>query len=318
MNKTVIAFVSLTGAVLLSGCNQQTTSSAPDTASATNAVSAPAAANATASTSTPSTTEGTNIFTDENARESYAVGMTMSYGWKTHDVHLNVDMIYRGMQDEQSNGTPILTMDQMQAAINQLKQNLAAAHQQQMMARQQEMQEQGQKNQQEGVAFLAKNRTQPGVMMLPDGLQYKVITDGSGPSPGPNDIVVVKYTGKLVDGSVFDTSGADTRSFPVRAVIPGWTEGLEKMQVGSKWELYIPSNLAYGPMGRQPLIAPNETLIFEVELTAIQPGPTPPPPPQPLTSDIIKVPSALEMKNGAQIETIKASDVQKMQQGATN
>jgi hypothetical protein len=158
---------------------------------------------------------------------------------------------------------------------------------------------------------------------LPDGLQYKIIKDGTGASPGPTDIVVVNYTGTFVDGTLFDSSerqGPPSRpaQFPVNAVIPGWTKGLEMMKVGSKWDLYIPSDLAYGPPGRPPRIGPNKALIFEVELLAIRPGSPPPPPAQPLTSDIIKVPSQEEMQKGAQIETIKASDLQKMQQQSTN
>ena len=314
MNKTVIAFVSLAGAALLSGC--KTTTPAPNHAGAANTS---AAKTVSAPTSAASTAAATNLPADDSARESYAVGMYMGHGWKTHNVNLDLNWVFRGIEDQMSNTPPLLTEQQMEQALTQLKQSLAAAQQKEMEARQAEMKQEAQKNQQEGDAFLQKNRTQPGVVTLPDGLQYKVIAEGKGPSPGPNDTVVVNYTGKFLDGTVFDSSDKNGRPFGVGQVIHGWTEALQKMQVGSKWELYIPSDLAYGPTGRQPLIGPNKTLIFETELLDIKPGPKPPPPPQPLTSDIIKVPSAEEMKKGAQIETIKSSDVQKMQQqGATN
>jgi FKBP-type peptidyl-prolyl cis-trans isomerase len=306
MKKTVIALVSLAGAALLSGCNQQT-ASVPNTAGATNVMSTPGATAAAAAAPT-------NLLNDDTARESYAVGMYMGHGWKTHDVHLDLDMVFRGIEDEVSNSPTLLTEDQMGASLRQLQQGLAMAHQK-------EQSQEAQINMQEGEKFLAENKTKPGVVTLPDGLQYKIITEGKGPSPGLNDTVEVNYTGTFINGTVFDSSERNgpghPAQFPVHAVIPGWTEGLQKMKVGSKWYFYIPSNLAYGPMG-PPAIGPNRTLIFQVELLGIKPGPAPAPPPQPLTSDIIKVPSAEEMKKGAQIETIKASDLPKMQQAATN
>ena len=132
--------------------------------------------------------------------------------------------------------------------------------------------------------------------------------------PGPSDTVTVNYKGSLLDGTEFDSSykRGQPASFPVGGVIRGWTEALQKMAVGSKWKLFIPSELAYGENGR-PGIPPNSVLIFEVELLDTK-SPAPvaaPAPAQPLTSDIIKVPSAEEMKNGAKIEVIKAEDAAK-------
>jgi FKBP-type peptidyl-prolyl cis-trans isomerase len=307
MNKTVVILISVAGIAFLSGCNQQnqTAPAAP-----------PMATNAPSATMAPSDDDAALVKSDPTARESYAVGMYMGHGWKTHDVNLDLDLVFRGIRDSESNAPMLLTDEEMTSALKQLQQSI-------MMARQKMSQEEGESNLQEGETFLAQNKNQPGVVTLPDGLQYKIIKDGTGPSPGPNDSVVVNYTGKFVNGTVFDSSerqGPPSRPavFPVRAVIPGWTEGLEKMKVGSQWELYIPYTLAYGPPGRPPMIGPNKALIFDVELMAIKPGSPPPPPPQPLTSDIIKVPSAEEMQKGAQIETIKASDLQKMQQSSTN
>jgi hypothetical protein len=157
---------------------------------------------------------------------------------------------------------------------------------------------------------------------LPDGLQYKIISEGNGEVPGADDTVTMNYRGTFVDGTEFDSSARTGK--PLQAVVgrlpPGWSEALKLMKTGSKWQLFIPAELAYGQNGKASLIPPNAALIFEVELVAVehpnpQPAPTPPPSANPpLTSDIIRVPSAEEMKNGAKIEIIKPEDVQKLQQ----
>lgn len=123
-----------------------------------------------------------------------------------------------------------------------------------------------------GAAFLEANKKKPGVVTLPDGLQYKIITEGTGSKPTDSDTVVVHYEGKLVDGTVFDSSykRGEPASFQVNGVIPGWTEALKLMKAGSTWELYIPASLAYGEQGAAPLIGPNETLIFKVNLISVK------------------------------------------------
>ena len=170
------------------------------------------------------------------------------------------------------------------------------------------------KNKAEGEAFLATNKTSPGVITLPDGLQYLVITNGSGSLPGSNDVVTVNYRGTLLDGSEFDSSykRGQPAQFPVGNVIHGWTEALQLMSVGSKWKLFIPGELAYGEQGR-PGIPPNSLLVFDVELLAANQ----PKPPAPITSDIVKVPSLDEMKKGAKIEVIKPEEAEKAQQSQT-
>jgi FKBP-type peptidyl-prolyl cis-trans isomerase len=128
-------------------------------------------------------------------------------------------------------------------------------------------------NQKEGAAFLAANKTKAGVIALPSGLQYKVLTAGTGPKPTPEDTVLCNYKGSLINGTEFDSSykrGQPT-PIPVGGVIKGWTEALQLMPVGSKWELYVPSELAYGNRAAGPDIGPNSTLIFEVELLSIEP-----------------------------------------------
>jgi FKBP-type peptidyl-prolyl cis-trans isomerase FklB len=141
-----------------------------------------------------------------------------------------------------------------------------------------------------------------------------VLTDGFGDSPKAEDIVTVNYRGTLLDGTEFDNSNkrGQPAKFRVNGVIAGWTEALQKMKPGSKWQLFVPSNLAYGENGNQN-IAPHATLLFDLELVSAEAPPPPPPPAAPLTSDIIKVPSLEEMKKGAKIETIKAEDVEKIQ-----
>lgn len=257
----------------------------------------------------------TSAFTDDRERESYALGMYLGQGWKKNGLDVDIDLVARAIKDEQSGNPTLLDQKQMMDAISQLRQTVQM-NQQKIQA------EAADKNQKEGAAFLAQNSKLPGVMTLPDGLEYKIITDGTGPSPSATDIVTVNYKGTFLDGTEFDGSdkAGHPAQFPVNRVIPGWTEALQKMKVGSKWELFIPSALAYGPMGHQPVIGPDEVLIFEVDLLSISASPPPPALRQPLTSDIIRVPSAEEMKNGAQVETIKASDLQKMQaqQASTN
>jgi len=129
-----------------------------------------------------------------------------------------------------------------------------------------------QKNQLASDTFLTENKKKPGVVTLPDGLQYKIITEGKGQKPNDNDIVTVHYSGKLVDGTEFDSSykRGEPAQFPVNGVIPGWVEALKLMKEGSTWELYIPSSLAYGEQGSAPVIGPNQALIFKVQLISIK------------------------------------------------
>jgi len=241
----------------------------------------------------------TNVLSDENTRDSYAIGMLYGERWKANDVtNLNYDLMMRGMRDAQEGGATLMTEQEMNTTLNQFQHELMA----QGEKRRQELAE---KNQKIADAFLARNKEQKGVVTLPDGLQYKVITKGNGPSPAADDTVTVSYEGKLIDGTTFDRS--DKAQLRVGGVIPGWTEALTHMKVGSQWELFIPPALAYGAYGRPPRIEPNSILIFTVGLHSIEH-------PQPVTSDIIKVPSAEEIKNGAKVEILKPEDVQKAEQ----
>jgi FKBP-type peptidyl-prolyl cis-trans isomerase FklB len=246
---------------------------------------------------------GTNSLPDEKSRVSYAIGMMTGHSWKLQDLDFDIDLYARGIKDGQSGGATLLTESEAQDTVNAFKKKFVAKQQQEKIVL-------AAKNKAEGEAFLATNKNNPGVIVLPDGLQYQVITNGTGAIPSSNDVATVNYRGTLLDGTEFDSSDklGKPGQFEVKRVIHGCTEALERMAVGSKWKLFIPAELAYGPDGR-PGIPPNATLIFELELldTKI------PTPPAPITSDIIKVPSADEMKKGAKIETIKPEDFQKMQ-----
>jgi FKBP-type peptidyl-prolyl cis-trans isomerase FklB len=228
-------------------------------------------------------------------------------------VDFDVDAYARGIKEAKSGSPTLLTLEQAQQEFGTFRMEFMAAQQKKRA-------EQAVKNKADGAAFLAANKNNPGVVTLPDGLQYLVVTNGSGAIPTATDVVTVNYRGTLIDGTEFDSSykRGQPVQFPVGGVIRGWTEALEKMPVGSKWKLFLPSDLAYGEQGNRS-IPPNATLIFDVELLNIKssapPVAAPATPVQPLTSDIIKVPSAEEMKNGAKIEVIKAGDAAKAASG---
>ena len=260
-------------------------------------------------TAAPLWADGTLQLSDEKSKVSYAIGMMLGQNFfKRNNLDTNavdIDIAAQGMKAIQSGATPLLTDEEMQSTLKAFQKEFAAK--QQAIRAQEAV-----KNKADGEAFLAANKKNDGVITLPDGLQYLVITNGSGPTPSPEDRVSVNYRGTLIDGTEFDSSykRGQPAEFPVTAVIHGWTEALEIMNVGSKWKLFIPSDLAYGERGR-PGIPPNAVLIFDLELLATKANPTPPSSPasQPLTSDIIKVPSADEMKKGAKIEVIKPQDI---------
>jgi FKBP-type peptidyl-prolyl cis-trans isomerase FklB len=248
--------------------------------------------------------EGTNLLSDQKSRVSYAIGMMLGHNWQQQGLEVNPDIAARAIKDVQAGGATLLTQEEMQQTLTSFQQEFRAIQQKKKA-------ELGLKNKADGDAFLAANKAKPGVESLPDGLQYIVLTKGTGATPTPSDTVTVNYRGTLIDGTEFDSSykRGQPASFPVGGVIKGWTEALQKMTVGSKWKLFIPSELAYGENG-QRTIPPNSALIFEVELLDTK-SPAPVVPAQPLTSDIIKVPSAEEMKKGAKIEVIKSEDAAK-------
>lgn len=196
---------------------------------------------------------------------SYAIGMKMGANFKKQSVAIDPVVLSRGLKDAMAGGKTLLTDDEAQAAIMAVQKDL---HEKQQAA----MQIAGEANKKEGEAFLAANKAKEGVVTLPSGLQYKILTAGTGPKPAASDSVVCNYRGTLINGNEFDSSykRGQPATFPVSGVIKGWTEALQLMPVGSKWQLFIPSDLAYGERGPGPEIGPNSTLIFEVELLSIQ------------------------------------------------
>jgi len=204
------------------------------------------------------------VLKTDKDKQSYAMGMNLGLGLHNQGLTLDPALVARGMKDTMTGAKTALTEDEARAAVRQLQTEMR----QKMEAR---SKEEGAANRKEGEAFLAANKSKPGVVTLPSGLQYKILTEGKGPKPTANDTVSCNYRGTLINGKEFDSSykRGEPASFQVGGVIKGWTEALQLMPVGSKWQLFIPSDLAYGDRGAGADIGPGETLIFEVELLSI-------------------------------------------------
>ncbi len=190
--------------------------------------------------------------------------MKMGQNFSKQSVPVDPAILARGIKDALAGGKTLLTDEEAQAAIKTVQDDLRAKQQAQMK-------EAGEANKKEGSAFLAANKTKEGVVTLPSGLQYKILKEGTGPKPTAADSVVCNYQGQLINGTEFDSSykRGQPATFPVGGVIKGWTEALQLMAVGSKWQLFIPSDLAYADAGR-PGIPPSSVLVFEVELLSIE------------------------------------------------
>ena len=198
-------------------------------------------------------------------KQSYSIGVDMGTRLKSNALDVDPDTLAQGLKDALSGGKLLLTEQEMKDTLTGLQKEL--------MEKQAERTKQlAEKNKKEGEAFLAANKTKEGVKTLPSGLQYKVIKEGTGKTPTEKDSVVCNYRGTLIDGTEFDSSykRGQPATFQVKGVIPGWTEALQLMKEGSKWELFIPSKLAYGERGAGNTIGPDATLIFEVELISVK------------------------------------------------
>jgi FKBP-type peptidyl-prolyl cis-trans isomerase len=197
------------------------------------------------------------VLKTDKDKESYAIGMNIGKSIHRDGVDVDPNILLRGMKDAIAGGKTVLSDEEAKTVMTNLQAKKA--------------QQAGDANKKAGDAFLAANKTKDGVVTLPSGLQYKILTQGTGPKPSATDTVVCNYKGTLLDNSEFDSSYSRNQplTIPVSGVIKGWTEALQLMPVGSKWQLFIPSDLAYGPQAKGP-IGPNSTLIFEVELLSIQ------------------------------------------------
>ncbi len=196
-------------------------------------------------------------------KAAYTIGVNFIQSLKMQGVELDIDNVIQGIKDGKS-GKLALSPQEMQDTLSAFKAKLI---------REQKKAEQAVSGntKQQGEAFLAENKTKEGVITLPSGLQYKVLSSGTGASPGANDKVTTHYRGTLIDGTEFDSSYSRNKpaTFPVNGVISGWVEALQLMHVGDKWQLFIPADLAYGNRAVGNIIKPNSTLIFDIELLKI-------------------------------------------------
>ena len=250
-------------------------------APAANPTPAPAAKTpASKSAQTPATTPATKSGQSTTAKKpgpaplvlktpkdkaSYAIGMNIGKGLHKDSVDVDPAILLRGLKDGMAGGKTLLTDDEAKSAMVAIQADLRKKQEAKMAIV-------GDANKKEGDEFLAQNKTKEGVVTLPSGLQYKILKEGTGPKPSASDSVVCNYKGTLIDNTEFDSSykRGQPATFPVGQVIKGWTEVLQLMPVGSKWQVFVPSDLAYGPRAPGGAIGPNSTLIFEIELLSIQ------------------------------------------------
>ncbi|PYL07836.1 MAG: peptidylprolyl isomerase [Verrucomicrobia bacterium] len=204
---------------------------------------------------------------DQKDKVSYSIGLQIGSNLSRQKVEVNPDVLAAGIKDAIA-GKPQLTQDQIKDVMTQFEKDM-----------EQKQKTLGEKNKTDGAKFLEENKKKPDVKTTASGLEYKVVKEGTGPMPKPTDMVTVNYRGTLINGTEFDSSykRGQPATFPVNGVIKGWTEALQLMKKGSKFELFIPPNLAYGERAVGPDIGPNATLMFEVELLDVKPPPTPAP-----------------------------------------
>src|SRR5213080_4105381 len=204
-------------------------------------------------------------FKDQKDKVSYAIGMQIGFNLARQKVDINPDVLNAGMKDAIA-GKPQLTPDQVKDVMAQFEKEM-----------EQKQKQLGEKNKTDGAKFLEDNKKKAGVKTTASGLQYKVEKEGTGSQPKATDMVTVNYRGTLIDGTEFDSSykRGQPATFPVTGVIKGWTEALQLMKVGSKYQVFVPSNLAYGERSVSPDLSANSTLIFEVELMDAKPAPPP-------------------------------------------
>jgi FKBP-type peptidyl-prolyl cis-trans isomerase len=205
------------------------------------------------------------VLKTDSQKISYAIGMGLGKNIKRDSIDVDPTVLLRGLKDAMAGNKLLLTDEEAKAAITALNTQVRAKEEEKAKVAALE-------NKMKGDAFLAQNKTKPGVVTLPSGLQYKIISQGTGPKPTADDTIKCNYRGTLVDGTEFDSSykRGEPITFPVNGVIKAWSEALPLMKTGAKWQLFVPAELAYGEHGAGRAIGPNSTLIFEVELVGIK------------------------------------------------
>lgn len=204
------------------------------------------------------------VLTTDKDKLSYSIGSDLGKNFKRQGIEINPTMLAQGIQDASGAGKLLLTDQQMKDVLTKFQKEL-------MAKRTAEFNKKAEENKVKGESFLAQNKAKSGVVVLPDGLQYKIITAGKGDKPAKEDTVTVEYTGRLISGEVFDSSEKTGKpaTFKLSQVIPGWTEALQLMPSGSTWEVYVPASLAYGSRSMGGPIGPNETLVFNIHLISV-------------------------------------------------
>ena len=274
----IVVRTMLAAGAMLVGSAMAQTPAAPSQTPPAKKPAAPAAKKTPSAAKQTGTVAKPGALTTTKQKASYAIGMNLGGGLHRQNIDVDTEALVQGLKDTLSGNKTQLTDEEARAALMQLQGEMQAKMQAKQAA-------EGEANKKEGDAFLAANKTKEGVVTLPSGLQYKILTPGNGAKPTATDSVVCNYKGTLINGTEFDSSykRGEPATFPVTGVIKGWTEALQLMPVGSKWQLFIPPDLAYGPRGTPGgPIGPDSTLIFEVELMSIKekpPAPDKVPPP---------------------------------------
>lgn len=208
----------------------------------------------------------------EDDKVSYGIGFSMGSNFRKEEMGMNLEILQKGIEDGFTGGERILNEEELKNTMMAFQQKMRTKKQAQRMEMMQERKKQGEANKEKGEKFLAENKTKEDVVTLKSGLQYKILKKGTGASPKATDTVQCHYKGTTIDGKEFDSSHkrGEPAKFALNRVIKGWTEGLQLMKVGGKWQFFVPSELAYGERGAGQNVGPNEVLIFEVELLGIE------------------------------------------------
>jgi len=246
---------------------------APLALAAKNPTATPKPIAVASATPTPNPDEPIGPLKNKKDKVSYAIGLDIGSTLKRQMIDVDQSLMTKGIEDGMSGAKPIMNEDQVRQVMSTFQKD--------MMEKQAAVRKaEGEKNAAEGKKFLEENKKKPGIKTTADGLQYQVIAEGNGNPPKETDMVEVNYRGTLINGTEFDSSykRGKPAKFPVNRVIKGWTEGLQLMKPGAKYKFYIPPELAYGERGAGSEIPPESTLVFDVELLGVSPGPSPAPP----------------------------------------